>query len=118
MIESPDDLFKIGVDEIDYKALGLAELQGCAEGKYPCAPDQAGNSDHVNGHVVINDDVDLIKLKILSLNVCGLVSKLHNPDFVEFLSLYDIICLTETKIDKIDDVVFEGYELLPPICRS
>ena len=68
--------------------------------------------------MVINDDVDLIKLKILSLNVCGLVSKLHNPDFVEFLSLYDIICLTETKIDKIDDVVLEGYELLPPICRS
>ena len=26
MIESPDDLFKIGVDEIDNKALGLAEL--------------------------------------------------------------------------------------------
>jgi hypothetical protein len=25
-IESPDDLFRIGVDEIDYKALGLAEL--------------------------------------------------------------------------------------------
>lgn len=41
-----------------------------------------------------------LKIKVLSLNVCGLASKLGNPDFVEFISLYDVICLTETKIDK------------------
>jgi hypothetical protein len=43
---------------------------------------------------VVNDS--FCKLKILALNVCGLVSKLRNPDFREFISLYGIICLTET----------------------
>ena len=28
-IDTPDDLFKIGMDNIDLKALGLPEFQGC-----------------------------------------------------------------------------------------
>ena len=35
---------------------------------------------------VVNDS--FCKLKVLTLNVCGLVSKLRNPDFIEFISLY------------------------------
>jgi hypothetical protein len=57
-------------------------------------------------------------LQVLALNVCGLVSKLRNPDFREFISLYDIICLTETKLDNYDEVELDGYKLayklLPP----
>ena len=34
-----------------------------------------------------------------SLNVCGLVSISKIPDFVEFVSSYDILCFTETKFD-------------------
>ena len=35
---------------------------------------------------VVNDS--FCKLKVLTLNVCGLVWKLRNPDFIEFISLY------------------------------
>ena len=59
-----------------------------------------------------------VKLKILSLNVCGLISKLCNPDFISYLGLYDIICLTETKLDQYDDVSLVGYKLLPLVNRS
>jgi hypothetical protein len=54
-------------------------------------------------------------LEVLALNVCGLVSKLRNPDFREFISLYGIICLTETKLDNYDEVELDGYKLLPPV---
>jgi hypothetical protein len=39
------------------------------------------------------------QLKVRSLNVCGLVSKSKIPDFVEFVSSYDILCFTETEFD-------------------
>jgi hypothetical protein len=57
-------------------------------------------------------------LKVLALNVCGLVSKLRNPDFREFISLYGIICLTVTKLDNYDEVELDGYKLLPPVNRQ
>jgi hypothetical protein len=40
--------------------------------------------------VIKNKDVNdsFCKLEVLALNVCGLVSKLRNPDFREFISLY------------------------------
>jgi hypothetical protein len=55
--------------------------------------------------VIKNKDVNdsFCKLEVLALNVCGLVSKLRNPDFREFISLYGIICLTETKLDNYDE---------------
>lgn len=52
-------------------------------------------------------------INILTLNVSGLVSKLKNPDFIEFMSLYHVICFTETKIDQYEDVEFNGFKLLP-----
>lgn len=64
----------------------------------------------------VNDS--FIKVKILSLNACGLVSKLCNPDFIEFISLYDIVCLTETKLDQYDDINVEGFILLPRVVRQ
>ena len=57
-------------------------------------------------------------LNFLALNVCGLVSKINNPDFIEFISLYDIICLTETKIDQYDEVAIDGFKLLPSVIRQ
>ena len=38
------------------------------------------------------------------LNVGGLTSKLKFPEFDEFLSLRDIVCITETKFDQMDTV--------------
>lgn len=56
-------------------------------------------------------DNELNKIEILCLNVCSLVSKSRNPYFVESISFHDIICSTETKIDKYDDVCtfLEGF---------
>ena len=39
---------------------------------------------------------------IISLNVCGLKSKLFTPEFVELCSKHDIICLSEIKCDEVD----------------
>jgi hypothetical protein len=36
-------------------------------------------------------------LNISFVNVCGLVSKLHNQDFVEFVKTFDIFHFAETK---------------------
>jgi exonuclease III len=65
-------------------------------------------------------DSNCNEIKILSLNVCGLISMFRNPDFVESASRYYIICLTETKTDIYDDVsnCLEGFTLLPPVVRQ
>jgi hypothetical protein len=70
--------------------------------------------------VIKNKDVNdsFCKLEVLALNVCGLVSKLRNPDLREFISLYGIICLTETKLDNYDEVELDGYKSLPPVNRQ
>ena len=48
-------------------------------------------------------------LKIVSLNVCGLMSKMKYPEFREMLVSNDIICLTETKMDDPDSFDFDGF---------
>ena len=54
--------------------------------------DDMGNNNVVCGR----------NLKILNLNVCGLKSKLDTPEFMETCEKYDIVCLTETKLDDFD----------------
>ena len=106
----PDDLFKIGMDNTDFKALGLPEFQGC-EGssnddsieKERCVEIKSNseNQSESESENIVNSSNGEIKnskgqLKVLSLNVCGLVSKSKIPDFVEFVSSYNILCFTET----------------------
>ena len=43
------------------------------------------------------------KLSILSLNVCGLRSKLIIPYVLLFISQYDILCFVESKTDETDN---------------
>ena len=43
-----------------------------------------------------------MSLDVLSLNICGIKSKLFSADFVNFIIDYDVICFTETKCDDID----------------
>ena len=53
------------------------------------------------------------------MNVCQLASKLKNPDIVEFITVYDIICLAETKLDQYDEVdILEGFKLLSTVNRE
>lgn len=47
-----------------------------------------------------------------SLNVGGLMSKLTYPDFQEFVENFDLVGLSETKLDKIDRPDVNGYMLL------
>ena len=55
---------------------------------------QYNASDNNNGNVS--------KLNITQLNVCGIRSKLLNPDFDSLINMYDILLFTETKTDKFD----------------
>ena len=49
--------------------------------------------------------------KILGLNVCGLRSKLNNGIFDVYAKDFDILCLSETKLDKAVDIDFSGTHL-------
>ena len=51
------------------------------------------------------------RLRITSLNVCGLRSKTIFPEFHEFTSAYDIIGFQETKTDQLDDLTLTGFIL-------
>ena len=48
-------------------------------------------------------------LSFLALNVCGLKTKLLCPDFLDFVSQFDVIIFTETKLDDTDKVEIPGY---------
>ena len=50
-------------------------------------------------------------LKLLSLNVCGLKSKLKIPEFIEMVNSYDIVALQETKLDDVDYIEVPGYTI-------
>ena len=57
-------------------------------------------------------------LKILSLNVCGIKSKLNCPEFIDLIKSYDVIGVQETKLDDIDCIhciQLPGYEI---ICKN
>jgi hypothetical protein len=46
---------------------------------------------------------------LLALNGCGLKNKLQYPEFQEFLSANDIICLVESKTDGTDEILLPDY---------
>ncbi|CAG2247003.1 unnamed protein product [Mytilus edulis] len=54
----------------------------------------------------VNSSLDL---KILSLNCCGIMTRMQYPEFIELIKCYDFICLTETKTDDFDNVDIPGY---------
>jgi len=58
-------------------------------------------------------------LKVASVNVCGLLSKVICPEFLEFINKYDIVGLQETKIDEFDESTVEipGYKFMHK-CRK
>lgn len=54
----------------------------------------------------------------MSLNVCGVNRRLQYNEFVEFLSSFDVICLTETKTDDTDVLQIPGFSVfLKNRCR-
>ena len=57
-------------------------------------------------------------LKVLALNVCGLISKLRAPELEEICENYDILCFSESKFDEFDNVHIQNFVQLPPVIRS
>ena len=47
--------------------------------------------------------------KFASLNVCGLKWRADNPESIELVNKYDLICFSESKIDENDVVLIPGY---------
>ena len=56
--------------------------------------------------------------KILGLNVCGLRSKLRNVIFEDYIKIFEILCLTETKLGKNTDIDFVGTSLNEYFCYT
>lgn len=50
-------------------------------------------------------------IKICSINVGGLKSKLIIPGFLVFIKQYDIVAIQETKLDNLDTITVEGFKM-------
>ncbi|KAL7392396.1 hypothetical protein ABVT39_024269 [Epinephelus coioides] len=75
-IDNLDDLFLIGYVNVDYKDFGI---------------DKSGvQKSHCDDPLII------------TLNVCGLRSKIEVPDFIEMCKKYEVLCFCETKTDNMD----------------
>lgn len=51
-------------------------------------------------------------MKIYSINVCGIKSKNSFSEFVEFINQYDIIGVQESKLDDLDNISIDCYEII------
>ena len=65
-------------------------------------------SNHANSSVSVPFISDL---KILCLNVCGLLTKSQYPEFLELIDEYDILCFVETKLDDYDCINLPGFTM-------
>ena len=87
----------------------------------PNEADQSDQSDLDSTEIYSEDETviysDDNSLRILSINVGGLHTKKENPDFENFISSYDIICIQETHFDIYDSISINGYKLLPTMVR-
>ena len=54
----------------------------------------------------------ICKLSFLSINTCGLKSKLRFPEFKNLINSYDIVGVQESKFDDLDSVQIHGYETI------
>ena len=67
------------------------------------------NSSH--NRSTLNNQHNSEITKILGLNVCGLRSKVNNGIFDIYCKDYDILCLSETKLDNTNEIDFSGTHL-------
>ncbi|VDI82438.1 Hypothetical predicted protein, partial [Mytilus galloprovincialis] len=74
--------------------------------------------DESSNESVLNQDANPRSIKNISLNVCGIISKLKFPDLEEKCADYDILCFCESKLDNLDEVEFSNFVKLPPLNRK
>eukprot|EP00745_Piridium_sociabile_P028064 TRINITY_DN45105_c0_g1_i5.p1 TRINITY_DN45105_c0_g1~~TRINITY_DN45105_c0_g1_i5.p1 ORF type:complete len:291 (-),score=54.88 TRINITY_DN45105_c0_g1_i5:1949-2821(-) len=77
------------------------------------------NNSSVNSHSLNSEcsdesdvtvkNVSFEYVKFLSLNVGGLLGKVHDPEFCDVIFDNDIVCLTETKLDDLDNIDIDGF---------
>ena len=79
-------------------------ITGVEDNELTNPPTEQENRDGPHGNVT-DDTASLYEgknLKFFILNVGGLRSKLKFQDFLEEINQYDIVCLSEIKMDRID----------------
>ena len=52
------------------------------------------------------------KLVISLINVCGIKNRMKSVEFYNFINNYDVILMTETKLDELDQIAFPGFRLI------
>ena len=57
-------------------------------------------------------------IKLLSLNICGLKSKLKMPNFEEYIANIHIIALGESNISMSDDIDVNGFKVIETLCNK
>ena len=51
-------------------------------------------------------------INLLSLNCCGIKSRLQYPEFQNMIRNHDILCFVETKTDDLDVINFPGFKFI------
>ena len=64
------------------------------------------NADHAYS-IACNESL----IKISTINVGGLQSKLKSNDFTEYINEYDLVCITETHLDIFDNYNINNYSV-------
>jgi hypothetical protein len=75
------------------------------------APSSTSTNTEIQDNNTSTNNIVPFNVKCLLINICGLKSKLKAIDFEEYISSYDIVCLTETKLDEIDAIEVPGFVL-------
>ena len=59
------------------------------------------SNDEIETDLLNSSETSVEPLKLLSLNVCGLLLKKGYPEFCDVIAEVDIVCLSETKLDEL-----------------
>ena len=70
--------------------------------------DGESNCDVVSS-CVMSGSKDCRQFSFLHWNVCGILTKLINYDFVHYVSSFDFVCLVETLVENIDWGIFPDF---------
>ena len=94
-----------------HSASGIRDVTDIYESDISTLGDTATQHDtSVQSDIFTQKDIDaysqsgrkMLTINVLSLNVCGLKSKLLLVDFIELITRYDVITMCETRCDDVD----------------
>lgn len=54
--------------------------------------------------IVTNKSTLISKFGMCSINVCGIKLKLNYPEFIQFINIFDIVGVQESKLDNLDSI--------------